>query len=136
MRLQRLLHDDSAVSPVIGTILMVAITVILAAVIGTFVLGFGDDIDSTPNSKLDVSNDSASTVTLTHNGGDQLDLSEVTVLVDGTVANDSVETARQTLGAGEDVTVDLDGNTLQSDSTVRVRHDPSGGILVESTIDG
>jgi flagellin-like protein len=31
--------DEDAVSPVIGVILMVAITVILAAVIGTFVLG-------------------------------------------------------------------------------------------------
>jgi flagellin-like protein len=32
------------VSPVIGVILMVAITVILAAVIGTFVLGLGDSL--------------------------------------------------------------------------------------------
>jgi flagellin-like protein len=38
-------NDDRAVSPVIGVILMVAITVILAAVIGTFVLGLGDDIN-------------------------------------------------------------------------------------------
>jgi len=35
---------DRAVSPVIGVILMVAITVILAAVIGTFVLGLGDSL--------------------------------------------------------------------------------------------
>jgi flagellin-like protein len=34
-------NDDRGVSPVIGVILMVAITVILAAVIGTFVLGLG-----------------------------------------------------------------------------------------------
>jgi len=34
--------EDRAVSPVIGVILMVAITVILAAVIGTFVLQLGD----------------------------------------------------------------------------------------------
>ena len=37
--------DDSAVSPVIGVILMVAITVILAAVIGTFVLGLGEQVE-------------------------------------------------------------------------------------------
>ena len=37
-------NDDSAVSPVIGVILMVAITVILAAVIGTFVLGLGENV--------------------------------------------------------------------------------------------
>jgi flagellin-like protein len=36
--------DDRAVSPVIGVILMVAITVILAAVIGSFVLNLGDSV--------------------------------------------------------------------------------------------
>ncbi|WP_436934619.1 type IV pilin [Halovenus marina] len=39
--------DGRAVSPVIGVILMVAITVILAAVIATFVLGLGESVDST-----------------------------------------------------------------------------------------
>lgn len=37
-------RDDRAVSPVIGVILMVAITVILAAVIGTMVLGMTDNV--------------------------------------------------------------------------------------------
>jgi len=45
MKLKELLSDDGAVSPVIGVILMVAITVILAAVIGTFVLGLGDNVN-------------------------------------------------------------------------------------------
>lgn len=39
--------DDSAVTPVIGIILMVAVTVVLAAVIATFVLGLGEVIDDT-----------------------------------------------------------------------------------------
>lgn len=45
MKLNNLFNDESdrAVSPVIGVILMVAITVILAAVIGTFVIGIGQD---------------------------------------------------------------------------------------------
>ena len=38
-------EDDRGVSPVIGVILMVAITVILAAVIASFVLGLGDQTD-------------------------------------------------------------------------------------------
>ncbi|ELZ25815.1 hypothetical protein C475_10159 [Halosimplex carlsbadense 2-9-1] len=42
MKLKQLLDDDDAVSPVIGVILMVAITVILAAVIASFVLGLGN----------------------------------------------------------------------------------------------
>jgi len=47
MQLKELLSDDDAVSPVIGVILMVAITVILAAVIATFVLGLGDQVSNT-----------------------------------------------------------------------------------------
>jgi len=49
MNLQKLLkrEEERAVSPVIGVILMVAITVILAAVIGTFVLGLGDQVQTT-----------------------------------------------------------------------------------------
>ncbi|MFH5798392.1 type IV pilin [Haladaptatus sp. CMAA 1911] len=38
------LSETRAVSPVIGVILMVAITVILAAVIGTFVMGLGNSV--------------------------------------------------------------------------------------------
>ena len=50
MQFRELLADDDAVSPVIGVILMVAITVILAAVIGTFVLGLGDQVQNNPPS--------------------------------------------------------------------------------------
>jgi flagellin-like protein len=42
MQIKNLFEEDDAVSPVIGVILMVAITVILAAVIASFVLGLGD----------------------------------------------------------------------------------------------
>ena len=47
MQLKNLFTEDDAVSPVIGVILMVAITVILAAVIATFVLGLGEQISDT-----------------------------------------------------------------------------------------
>jgi flagellin-like protein len=50
MNFKAFIDDTDAVSPVIGVILMVAITVILAAVIGTFVLGLGDQVQTTaPN---------------------------------------------------------------------------------------
>ena len=62
--------DDRAVSPVIGVILMVAITVILAAVIGTFVLGLGDQIGGSATAGVTVDGDNTSevTVTLTNTG--------------------------------------------------------------------
>ncbi|WP_128223611.1 type IV pilin N-terminal domain-containing protein [Halobacteriaceae bacterium SHR40] len=65
MQLKQLLNDDDAVSPVIGVILMVAITVILAAVIATFVLGLGEQVSqTTPNANfgVDYENNSADLV--------------------------------------------------------------------------
>jgi len=53
MQFKQLFADEDAVSPVIGVILMVAITVILAAVIGTFVLGLGEQVqDTSPNAQF------------------------------------------------------------------------------------
>ena len=57
--------DDRAVSPVIGVILMVAITVILAAVIGTFVLGLGDQIGGSATAGVTVDGDNTTDVTVT-----------------------------------------------------------------------
>ena len=62
-------EDERAVSPVIGVILMVAITVILAAVIATFVTGLGSNTSSNANAAVSVSeNSTAVTVTLTDMG--------------------------------------------------------------------
>ncbi|MCD2204897.1 type IV pilin N-terminal domain-containing protein [Halobacterium sp. KA-6] len=46
--------DDRGVSPVIGVILMVAITVILAAVIASFVLGFGGQTTQSASAGVEV----------------------------------------------------------------------------------
>jgi flagellin-like protein len=48
-------EDERGVSPVIGVILMVAITVILAAVIASFVLGFGSSVSQNVNAGADIS---------------------------------------------------------------------------------
>jgi len=61
--------DERAVSPVIGVILMVAITVILAAVIGTFVLGLGESVSEEPRAGVSFSQDGGDVdVTLTTEG--------------------------------------------------------------------
>jgi flagellin-like protein len=64
--------EDRGVSPVIGVILMVAITVILAAVIASAVLGFGSNVQNNAQAGVTVSdvpgNDSAANVTLTSLG--------------------------------------------------------------------
>ena len=66
--------EESAVSPVIGVILMVAITVILAAVIGAFVFGMGGNLKKTYNVGVTATQVNASTVTFTFQGGPDADL--------------------------------------------------------------
>ena len=96
MQLKQLLNDDDAVSPVIGVILMVAITVILAAVIATFVLGLGEQVSQTsPNTSFSFdydenvspddswgtnANNADALLTITHSGGPNLDADQVGVV--------------------------------------------------------
>ncbi len=72
--------EDRAVSPVIGVILMVAITVILAAVIASFVLGLGQNQEVAPTATFDFNYHSdASALNITHTGGDNIVASNVYV---------------------------------------------------------
>ena len=57
--------NDEAVSPVIGVILMVAITVILAAVIAAFVFGMSGNISKTKVVAATVSQPNATAVSVT-----------------------------------------------------------------------
>jgi len=94
MQLRRLLQTDSeerAVSPVIGVILMVAITVILAAVIASFVLGLGQQQDVAPTSTFEFNYDSDnSELTITATGGDTVLVEELYVR-----GNDALKDANQ-----------------------------------------
>jgi flagellin-like protein len=77
MQLRQLIDDDDAVSPVIGVILMVAITVILAAVIASFVLGLGGNQQATPTASFtfdytEGNSDASSYLSITHDGGDTI----------------------------------------------------------------
>jgi flagellin-like protein len=79
MRLKELLTErDDAVSPVIGVILMVAITVILAAVIASFVLGLGPG-GAAPTVNFDSSFDGSSTLTIEVTGGDSVPAGQLSV---------------------------------------------------------
>jgi flagellin-like protein len=61
--------NDEAVSPVIGVILMVAITVILAAVIAAFVFGMSGNISKTKIVSTTMDRPNSSYVTSTYQGG-------------------------------------------------------------------
>ncbi len=89
MKLYELTADDDAVSPVIGVILMVAITVILAAVIGTFVLGLGSSVQSTsPNAQFTFNEEDDGNLTITHDGGDSVGADNINVTSDNATFDD------------------------------------------------
>jgi len=124
--------DDRGVSPVIGVILMVAITVILAAVIGTFVLGLGDSLEQAPQAQLDAEGGSEE-ITLSHNGGDALASGDITVNVeasDGTTTNPFSISGDFTVGDSSTAT----GITADT-YTVTVVHDPSQSILLDTEVE-
>lgn len=123
--------DEQAVSPVIGVILMVAITVILAAVIATFVLGLGEQVSETaPQASFsfdyeegasagptcdgtDGNNDGQ--LQITHDGGATLDAQQLNI----TGSSESGENVALTdcgyssgddITAGDDVLIDVSSN--------------------------
>lgn len=126
MNIRELFEDDNAVSPVIGVILMVAITVILAAVIATFVLGLGSQVsDTAPQVSFDFDWDSSATtgsadiqaggagvLTITHAGGGTLEAGNLGIVVAGTSYDadgpDSRYGSTSELTAGNEITVDAD----------------------------
>lgn len=128
MKLKQLVHNDDAVSPVIGVILMVAITVILAAVIATFVLGLGEQISQTsPNASFTfdyseggtgsaaIGSGTTGVVTVTHAGGPNIGADQLSIAGDQTgdwtagslTANDDVS-------AGDSITVDVNAGDALS----------------------
>jgi len=132
MQLRNLFNDNDAVSPVIGVILMVAITVILAAVIGTFVLGLGDQVSNTSpqasftfDQATESGYDDGDTdtgdpdepdlieVTVTHDGGDKISESNLDISVDGNPAVD----IEQNSGSDDDSVVPYSGSNDVSAGT-------------------
>ncbi|MBX0297866.1 type IV pilin [Haloarcula nitratireducens] len=143
MQIRNLFDDDQGVSPVIGVILMVAITVILAAVIATFVLGLGENLSSSaPQASFSFDYDSSATtptnttlgsggaLTITHDGGDTINSANLYIKdSDGNSVTDSYAehfsgagTTGVDVSAGSSATVRVDGG-----DTVRVIYQDDSG---------
>ncbi|MBB6644808.1 type IV pilin [Halobellus ruber] len=103
MNIKQLFTDDSAVSPVIGVILMVAITVILAAVIGSFVLNLGGSLQqSAPQASFGFDYTTTAGddyVAVTHESGDTIDANRLNVT--SSVALTAGSSWSGTVGAGD-----------------------------------
>jgi flagellin-like protein len=122
--------DRRAVSPVLGVALLIAITVILAGVIGFVVLGVGSGNTDGPSASL-VADDLD---TIVHKGGDELDTADVTVMVNGASSAYTVTGGDAILNSGEEITITT--SPAAGDSIRVVWNDPNSDrevLLAEFT---
>ncbi|MEM4781046.1 MAG: type IV pilin N-terminal domain-containing protein [Halalkalicoccus sp.] len=130
-----LVGEDRGVSPVIGVILMVAITVILAAVIGAFVLGLGDDLgDNAPQAQLSFDQD-GDNVTVTHSSGDSFDATNLRFAGDAAAdtewedADGSGTEDAEDFRTGDSFSVTVDGDR---GDTLRIVYDDGSSSTIGS----
>ena len=119
---------------------MVAITVILAAVIGTFVLGLGDSLgDSQPTAQINteiVENSGSLDLVVEHNGGDSIDTGALTVQVTevggSTIEDNGLFAERFSVGDTNSTSIATSGGSTV-DIRVQIIHEPSESVLVDKT---
>ncbi len=131
--------NDEAVSPVIGVILMVAITVILAAVIAAFVFGMGTPVKAPQVQLKFIANSTG--ISINHNGGDSLILKDEKLTIkfatNGTAINTSLAlfpgfTTAETLAPGATIS---NYNGLYNSSSGNYNPIATGSILTVSVLD-
>ena len=110
-------RTEDAVSPVIGVMLMLVVTIVIAAVVTAFATGIaGDSTSTTPMALLEADNTIVSggvlnTFDLIHKGGDELTLENIQVVIEPVggkqfgieyVRNGKTENHLKVLGKDED----------------------------------
>ncbi|MBE6506477.1 MAG: type IV pilin [Methanocorpusculum parvum] len=149
---------DDAVSPVIGVMLMLSITIIIAAVLMAFAGGMADDKPATPSVDLSsefVKNGSDTVLRLSHNGGDALNPKDIKVtayvasasssgeqlIIKDIIGDDTAWNAGESILLTADKTKSLlgisDVNSAASLSTpveIGIYHLPSSNVIYQAAI--
>jgi flagellin-like protein len=158
MKIGKLNKNEEGVSPVIGVILMVAITVILAAVIAAFVFGMGPP-ESGPTASLAISDHTDALpaaasadhglIVVQHRGGDSITLSEFKIGVKGPRENTYTDCAILVGGSdiyyaglsgafivGDELLITTDTKTSSDTGTynVQVIHVPTSTFLLDTQV--
>lgn len=133
-------RNEEAVSPVIGVILMVAITVILAAVIAAFVFGLGGSQSAAPTASIVAANDPdnpGANMKIQHKGGDLLKGGEwklsIVIVGQPTAFNASTDGSDLTVGAQIAIGNTTTSTSVITNQTVTNGASPSGVPMVSGT---
>ncbi len=124
--------DEKGVSPVIGVILMVAITVILAAVIASFVFGMGSSVKKTYNVAVTAQQQGTNVIVTLQGGPDVPSLSSINV----TCTDSSGTSTTATLGTTVGSSVTLACGTGGADRVLVVGtfQDGTQQVLLDTTV--
>ena len=150
---------DDAVSPVIGVMLMLSITIIIAAVLMAFAGGMADTKPATPSVDLSaefVKSGEGIVLRLSHNGGDALNPKDIRVTAYVTtetasgeqlIIKDLIPADDTAWNAGESITLDAEKtksllgidnvNSAAEKSTpveIGIYHTPSTNVIYHATI--
>ena len=130
----KLVKDKRAVSPVIGVILMVAITVIIAAVIAAFVFGIKPTTEKAPAVQLEATVDS-DYLELKHLGGEPINLADCLMKVKGTEVPDGTFSGNLTVGKSSGKEEHDVGDISKGDAVaVEVIHIPSESYVLDTMV--
>jgi flagellin-like protein len=145
---KKFLRDQRGVSPVIGVILMVAITVVMGAVVAGFVYGYIGTATKAPNVVLSVVDDPTDSVSILikHSGGEGVVANDWKCSI--TVGKESssdfdyqTETGAVAISTG--TTLDVDYDTTDATTPVAIAagwyhvvavHVPSDALLLDTNV--
>ncbi|MCD4703082.1 MAG: type IV pilin N-terminal domain-containing protein [Methanosarcinaceae archaeon] len=119
-----LFKNERAVSDVVGSIMMVTITVIMATVVATAIFSMKPPVD-VPHVSIEIT-ENGSHVDLIHMGGEPLDTSKLNFMVEGVPVNINTSSP---INITEDWTI---GTTIILDTNntiVKIVHRPSKELL-------
>ena len=142
----KFLRDQRGVSPVIGVILMVAVTVVMGAVVAGFVYGYIGTATKAPNVVLSVSDDPTDQVSLLrkHSGGESVVANDWKCSVtagkeSATDFTSQTETGAVAISTG--TTLDVDYITTNGTTAIAAGwyhvvavHVPSDAILLDTNV--
>lgn len=123
---------DRGVSPVIGVILMVAVTVLLAAVVGTFVMNMDMPENQPPSANWDITNESMH-ILIEHDGGEAASAEELVAVVSYTgnsqerlafTKGSKAYSEGEELRASDSLVIDFSGSSSASEYVDASSHSP------------
>jgi flagellin-like protein len=127
-------NSDKGVSPVVGVILMVAVTVILAAVIGSFVLDLGGNVNQTAQASVTFDEEANGQIDTTDDGSDNPDTQEYKVTVQAVSLGNANQLSVQASNTDNTQTDSESPDSTDNGGSDLTAYDPSVGTTTLSSV--